>query len=86
MTRKQSVILWLGITIILLMTMFPPILKTVPAEGSDGSSYRQIIEYEYYFTKSVKKILLQRLFMEWFVVAIITVGLLYTYKSRPDTK
>ena len=86
MARKQSIILWLGITIILLMTMFPPILKTVPLEGSAGSSYRQVIEYEYYFTKSVKKILLLRLFMEWFVVAIITVGLLYTYKLRPDTK
>ena len=85
MTRKQSIILWFGITIILLMTMFPPILKTIPAEG-DGSSYRQVIEYEYYFTKSFKKILLQRLFMEWFVVALITGGLLYTYKPGSKLK
>ena len=68
------------------MTMFPPTLKTIPTKGGDGSSYIQVIEYEYYFTKNVKKILLQRLFMEWFVVAIITGGLLYTYNLRSEKK
>jgi hypothetical protein len=84
MTRAQSIILWCGIVAVLLMTVFPPILKTVPTEGAEGPSYRRMIQHEYYFTKSVKKIFLERLFIEWFIAAVITGGFLYTFRSRRD--
>jgi hypothetical protein len=82
MTRAQSIILWCGIVAVLLMTIFPPILKTVPTEDSDGSSYRRMIQHEYYFTKSAKKIFLERLFIEWFIAAVVTGGFIYAFRSR----
>ena len=83
MTRKKSIILWCGIVVILLMTIFPPIIKTVPIEN-DTSSYHQVVKYEYYFTKTQKKIYLERLFMQWFIAAVVTGGFLYTCKKRAE--
>ena len=82
MSQKQSIIFWLGLILILVMTVFPPILKTVTADETGVSTYRQIVHYEYFFTKTAKKIFLQRLFIQWFIVAVVTGGLMYTYKPR----
>ena len=84
MTRRQSIILWCGIVVILLMTVFPPVIKTEMVEGTEGSSFQTIIQHEYYFSKVKKKIYLERLFIEWFIVAAITAGLFYTYRRNPE--
>jgi hypothetical protein len=83
MTRKKSIILWCGIVVILLMTIFPPIIKTVPTEDDD-SSYHRVVKHEYYFSKTHKKIYLERLFIEWFIAAVITGGFLYTCQKHAE--
>ena len=82
MTRRQSIILWCGIVVILLMTVFPPVIKTEMVEGTEGSSFQTIIQHEYYFTKSAKKIFLERLFIEWFIAAVVTGGFIYAFRKR----
>ena len=80
MSQRQNIIFWFGLVIVLIMTVFPPILKTVPGDDSGISSYRQIVHYEYFFTSTAKKIFLQRLFIQWFIAALITGGLMYTVR------
>lgn len=82
MNNRQVIILWLSITAVVLMTLYPPILKTVPEKHAAAISYVQAIRYEFIFTEHVKNVQFGRLCLQWFIITIVGMGLMVTLNSK----
>lgn len=82
MNNRQVIILWLSITAVVLMTLYPPILKTVPEQHGAVISYIQAVHYEFILTEHVKNIQFGRLCLQWFIITIVAMGLMVTLKSK----
>jgi len=75
MSKTQLKILWLGISIFVLMGLFPPKESFTPINSYvDG--------YGFIFT--VDNIAFSRIFVQWAIVAIIIGGLIYSLKVDPE--
>ena len=81
---KQLVALWIGITIIALMGIFPPVKKTATKPELSPPSYRQVVAYDFLFTDSLNEIEYQRLLIQWLISAIITAGLVVTFEEKAE--
>ena len=79
---KQLVALWIGITIIALMGIFPPEKKVVTKPELSPPSYHQVVVYNFLFTESLNEIEYQRLLIQWLITAIITTGLAVTFEEK----
>lgn len=75
MSKTQLIILWIGIAIFVLMGLFPPAESLSPV-GSYANGYG--------FIFTVDNIAFSRLFVQWVIVAIITGGLIYSFKVDPE--
>jgi len=84
LNTKQLVALWIGITIIALMGIFPPVKKTMPKPELSPPSYRQVVAYNFLFTESLNEIEYQRLLIQWLITAIITAGLVVTFEEKTE--
>jgi hypothetical protein len=81
---KQLVALWIGITIIALMGIFPPVKKTATKPELSPPSYRQVVAYNFLFTESSSEIEYQRLLIQWLITAIIATGLVVTFDEKTE--
>ena len=67
MNRKQMICLWIGIAVMVLMGLFPPYRW-----GDDS----------FLFDMEADAIEFAKLFIQWFIVALVTGGLIYTFKNK----
>lgn len=88
MNKKQKIILWIGIIIIVLMGLFPPYERAIilPSFGPDDPSVR--ISYGFLFEPPILdvKIDFARLAIQWIIVSVLTAGAIYTTKDQKDKK
>ena len=81
---KQLVALWIGIMIIALMGIFPPVKKVVTKSELSTPSYRQVVVYNFLFTESLNELEYQRLLIQWLIAAIVTTGFVMTFDERAE--
>ena len=94
MNKKQTFCLWLGILVFVLMGLFPPCMTIGPAGDYVKYGYRFISnQFKAGYYGDVRDELLWqsridafRLFAQWATVAVITAGLIYTFKDKPKDK
>ena len=84
LSAKQLVALWIGITIVALMGIFPPVKKTATKPELSPPSYRQVVAYNFLFAESSSEIEYQRLLIQWLITAIITTGLVVTFEKKTE--
>jgi len=112
MNKKQKIWIWVGITIIVLMGLFPPwVVKQVIPKGDWNiitlRKYIFILKAPYFHYKALpppppkshpkyaeaymgiepefnhaEQIDITRLLIQWFIVALITGGLIVTFKDK----
>jgi len=84
MNKKQTLILWIAIIIIVWMGIMPPIcVSSGPMKGL-FTGFRPIFQ-TLASGQSVTVAVgidLTRLFIEWFLVALMAAGLIYSLRSR----
>lgn len=74
MSKKQKIILWVGIAVIVLMGLFPP---RISAYGFRGYGFLLSNTSDY----GSEKIDFIRLAIQWVIIAIPTIGGIYTTKG-----
>ena len=74
MTFQQKMVIFLGLTAVALMLVFPPVRVMVKAQDSASVSIHNIIRYQYIFTESIKRIHYHRLLQQCGVVLSLTIG------------
>ncbi|MHC4085505.1 MAG: hypothetical protein ACYSWZ_09510 [Planctomycetota bacterium] len=85
MNRKQEIILWVGLIIIQLMIVFPPVGRpdvfTVSTDGAPGRPV-VIVSTQHYgvITRDYKNIRFFMLAAQLLVVAAVTGGFVYAYR------
>lgn len=77
MNKKQKIILWIGIAFFVLLGLFPP-SKSTPWARQE-TTQRPITLYHHSIDGS-------KLFAYWAMVAVVTSGLIVTFKDKKDTK
>ena len=77
MNRKQKIVLWVGIVIIVLMGLFPPV------RYKRYSTYR--VRYEFLLVTQ-NTVVVTNLLVQWVVVSIIGSGLIYTFRDKRKQK
>jgi len=93
MNDKQEVVLWIGTAIFVLMSLFPPWLYTYDALVY-GLHTQKPIGYFWLFSKPQPSdsnyagvsIDCSRLLIQWAIVVVVTVGLIYIFKDKKDKK
>jgi len=81
---KQLAVLWIGITIIALMGIFPPVKKVMTMPQTFTPSYHQVVAYDFLFTESLSEIEYQRLLIQWLITATVTIGLVITFDKKAE--
>ena len=88
MNKKQKICLWVGIAIIVLMGFIPPWVYTSIrfALGQTGHAGYHCILYppepsEVYGRTGIRIDIL-RLLVQWAIIAVVTGGLVYTFKDK----
>jgi len=82
MNTKQKIVLWIGITIIVVMGVFPPwVQRGGLVEKSDGYSFI-LKEPEHFEMGWFPRPDVSRLFIQWVMVAVITAGFIVTFKGK----
>lgn len=86
MNRKQKNCLWIGIAVIVLMGLFPPVAKRarslVDGYGKTyGEKNRTYVAYDFIFDTRAP-VVLSNLITQWVIVSAITGGLIYTFKDK----
>lgn len=81
MNKRQIIVLWIGIIIIVLMGLFPPWMNVDPSGGYYIKGYNFILDKPSTFCR----IDVPQLLVQWAMVAIIAGGLLVTLRdSKKD--
>lgn len=75
MNKKQLITLWVGISIIVLMGIYPPYFISMPMNPRAGRT-----EYHFLFKTVFFRVDIAKLLIQWFIVAFIITGLLFTFK------
>ncbi len=78
MNRKQKIALWIGIIVIILLGLFPPFVEPVGMYGR-GRYYKFILF-------SDDNIDIIKLCVQWAIVAVITGGLIITFKDKKQIR
>lgn len=79
MKAKEKIVLWAGIAILAMLTLYPPFIDGVPYRISqDVFSIREVVHYRFLLKDSVSKIHFGRLFLEYLVVIIIMVIIIFS--------
>ncbi len=86
MNRKQEIILWVGLIIIQLMIIFPPIgrlqVRAVNVEGPpDGSILTGWAQHYGVITRDYKNIRFGMLAVQLLFVAAVTGGFIYAFRT-----
>ncbi len=89
MNKKQTIAMWVGIAIIVTMTVYPPFLhKNIKGHYIGNGSYGLIFDPPAYSPNAITPVLIDmyRLGVQYFAVAVVTAGLIYTLRDKkpPD--
>ena len=77
MYKRQKIILWIGIIIIVLMGLFPP----YEYEGRFGKQF----SFRFLFCPDrFSELDLMRLIIQWIIVSILAVGAIYSTKGSKN--
>lgn len=84
--KKQKICLWIGIAVIVLMAIFPPVDKRIISVYSRTNrglvpDYKTI-KYAFFFTAKSQEIEYRILFGQWCIIGAATIGLIYTFRDR----
>jgi len=84
MNRKQEICLGIGISIVLLMELFPPVKetgfeRTFLREGGVVSTTH--INYEFLFNAD-GPVAISNILVQWIFVAVITGSLIYIFREK----
>ena len=83
MNKKQKICLWIWIIVIVLMGLFPPWHTQIPQRGTQkpfGYAFISAppeVELGVYSTLNIPLLMVQ-----WFLVSVVTGGLIYTFKDK----
>jgi len=81
MNKKQKITLWFGIAVITVMALFPPTDRAMGYYHYSGrASDVWHSGYTFLLIASPSQIAFTKLFIQWFVIASITIGLFVTFK------
>jgi len=75
MNKAQLFIMWIGIALIVLMGLFPPLAATIHG-GIEFKGYGFVLSRH----GTGVHIYFARLLIQWFIVGIVTVGVIVTLK------
>ena len=86
MNKKQKNCLWIGIAVIVLMGLFPPVAKRgrilVDGYGKTyGENNKTYVAYDFIFDTGAP-VVLSNLIVQWIIVSAITGGLIITFKDK----
>lgn len=83
MNRKQKFCLWIGIAVIVLMGIFPPVQRTTRTFEiyGNGETY-ETIGYGFILATGGGIVVFSNLLVQWIVVSIITGGLIYAFRDK----
>jgi len=80
MNRKQKIVLWIGIAIVVLMGLFPPWMGYIKAER--GYIRHTFIWYHPAARNMGMRIDVPHLCVQWSIIVAITGGLIITFKNK----
>ena len=90
MTDRAMRVMWVGITIIVAMGLFPPWIEIRTSSSSPpNTGFTQYISRGYSFlfappSESSAFIDLSRLITQWVIVGAITLGIVIAFNKRPE--
>lgn len=88
MNRRQTTCLWAGIAVFVLMGLFPPWYVPPSSTPRSRDNYIQPVgwadfhRYQFFFTKNPGPIDMPRLVIQWIIVAVVTGGLMLTFRRK----
>jgi hypothetical protein len=83
MNKKQKIVLWIGIAVIVVMGIFPPWVHRGGPGVEKSAGYSFILNGpESYAFGWFARPDISRLFIQWVIVAVITAGLIITVKDK----
>jgi hypothetical protein len=90
MNRKQEIILWVGLIVIQLMIVFPPVGRSdVSSESTDGTLGRSTVtgwtQNYGVITRDYKNINFVMLAAQLLIVTAVTGGFIYTLREKEHT-
>ena len=86
MNKKQLIILWIGIALIVGMGIYPPYMESFEDTGGFVPQGYNFIFSERSEWRRHEMVNVPQLFAQWFIVAVITGGLLVTFKDKKKDK
>ena len=91
MKKKQKILLWVGIAVIVTMGLFPPLKvghyqphAVWRADMSLWSRRFHSFGYERLWMLEEPLIGFSKLFIQWCIVGLVTSGLIYTFKDKKE--
>lgn len=88
MNKKQRICLWIGIAVIVLMGIFPPVQRTHRSFGlelygnGNDETYETTIGYGFILATGDGAVVFSNILVQWIVVSIITGGLIYAFRDK----
>lgn len=79
MNKKQRIILWIGIIIVVLMGLFPPLHHT-ETRGGPGPFF---LDYDF-LLNTRRELDFARLITQWIIISVLTAGAIYSTKKSKD--
>ena len=77
MTIKEKMVFGVGVVIIVIITLYPPVQSTVSYQSPSGvPTFRQVVRHEFILTDSVEEIHRSRLILQYLAVLIITASIM----------
>lgn len=74
MNKKQKIIMWVGISIFVLMGLFPP----------NSSSRFGDVSYDFLLSTDPPDLALAHLTIQWIIVFVLTAGAIYSIKGSKN--
>ena len=76
MNKKQKRILWIGITIVILMGLFPPYEHSMRG--------REKVFYDFLLFTLSSELAVARLAVQWIIVSVLTASAIYSIKGSKE--
>ena len=84
MNKKKKIVLWIGISVIILMCLFPPTIQF--SKSTKGVNIKPFYHYGFFFQVHDREIQVTKLLIQGFIVAVITLGLMTAFENKKVEK
>lgn len=81
MNKKQKIVLWIGITLFVLMGLFPPYSSSPQSTFAPSTHYDRL-----FFDMGFEHVDSGTLFIQWAILGVITGGLICTLSDKKDKR